>query len=800
MKPSEVWFGLVEAAKLEGISRRAIEKRLKNGCYTRMRQVKSSKGQGGKEWQIHLSCLSAPAQVAYLREVVDAAETGGFGEAGLKPAPTCIGQNARMESLPAEIAQAPATVSLEQRALGLLDYYHAGDKDRDLAKIKKEILDAYEKATSRKRGRKKTNSGKMTQEEFCELYNQKKILSLSEEVYRRVRKISVPTLSRWKLNNVFRGLGGLVRKKVEPEKESLSRALTEEQQGYIISLIRKNPIIRPVRVFEYLKDKYRDLANIKGAHPSAVYRFMERWIQAHEQEYAYLVDPSSWKSSYQLALGDKGQAIVRFCQRWEADSTPADIICKDGRHAGIGAIDIFSRLPVVLITETSKSIGIAAVMRRGMIELGIPEELVKDHGQDYDSDHIKAVCLAFGIKTPWIPIRTPEAKPFIERFWRTLAMGLFEELPGFCGHNVAERQAIRNRKEARDEFIKAFMTPGATVEVNLTRDELQTAIDRWIKFVYAQRPHSGLGGALPAERPARSPVPVRRISDERVLDILLAPAIERTVQKKGIELERGRYLALEMDAHVGKKVQCRLDLTDAGRIYVFDLKNRYLFTAVDKTLAGFTPIELAKARTDHARKIKAAVNALDKVDASIATNPMMERLDELQRTGEKVTPIIRTEEYDHPAVAQAKRAVADRMKIWRELSEAEMAEGVARATAGPVDETETEEDRARFEAEVEARVRQSPEMESNSLDPRSHAKRHENRRDDGAAGGRVFDGKRPFFRYPVDRYRWCLERMAEGWMLADEDYTFMADFESKMDEGARSYWEVAKEMFAGGVR
>jgi|GEM_PF-1926737 len=792
MKSSDVWLGLVEAARLEGVSRRAMEKRLKNGCYTRMLQVKSSKGQGGKEWQIHLSCLSAPAQVAYLRDVVDAAEVGGVDDMDVM-----LGVAA-----PAEIAQAPTTVSLEQRALGLLDYYRADEKDRSLAKIRKEILDAYEKATSRKRG-KKTKQARMTQGEFCELYNQQKILALSEDVYRRVKKISVPTLNRWKGNNTFRGLGGLVRKKVDAEdKESLSRALTEEQQSFIVALIRENPIIRPVRVFEYLKDKYRKLENIKLAHPSAVYRFMERWIKANEQEYAYLVDPGKWKNNYQLALGDKAEGVERFCQRWEADSTPADIICKDGRHTGIGAIDIFSRLPVVLITETSKSLGIAAVMRRGMIELGIPEELVKDHGQDYDSDHIKAVCLAFGIKTPWIPIRTPEAKPFIERFWRTLATGLFEELPGFCGHNVAERQAIRNRAAARAEFIKAFMTPGATVQVNLTRSELQAVIDKWIKFDYAQRPHAGLGGAIPAERPAQSPTPVRRISDERVLDILLAPAIERTVQKKGIELERGRYIALEMDMHVGKKVQCRLDLTDASRIHVFDFKNRYLFTAVDRTLAGFTPEQLAKARTDHARKIKAAVNAIKKVDQSIAENPMMERLIELERTGEKVTPIIRTEEYDHPAIAEAKRAVADRMKIWRELSEEEQAEGVARATAKPVEEPESDEERARFDAQVEEVVRRSREIDNEPFSPRRHTKNFEGtRRDEGEGpiGGRIFDSKRPFFRYSVDRYRWCLERKAEGWLLVDEDCTFMADFESKMDEGAREYWSVAREMFAGGM-
>jgi transposase InsO family protein len=792
MKSSDVWLNQSAAAKLEGISKQAICKRVKSGCYTRVCQVKGSKGGGtsGKEWQIHLSCLSARAQVAYLREAMEAAKAGG-----------CNGMDTAPDSpVPVEIAQAPATVSIEQRALGLLDYYQADEKARDLAKIKKEILDAYEKATSRKRGKRPNRAG-MTQEEFCEQFNQQKILSLSEDIYRRVKKISVPTLNRWKLNNAFRGLGGLVRKRVEPEeKESLSRALNEDQQDYIVSLIRENPIIRPVRAFEYVKNKYRTLENIRSMHPVAVYRFMDRWKEAHEQEYQYMLDPSAWKSRYQLALGDKAEAIVRFCQRWEADSTPADIFCKDGRHTGIGTIDIFSRLPVVLITETSKSLGIAAVMRRGMIELGIPEEFVKDHGQDYDSDHIKAVCLAFGIKTPWIPIRTPEAKPFIERFWRTLATGLFEELPGFCGHNVAERQAIRNREAARDEFIKAFMTPGGTVQVNLTRDELQAVIDKWIKFDYAQRPHAGLGGARPAERPAQSPVPVRRISDERVLDILLAPAIERTVQKKGIELERGRFIALEMDMHVGKRVQCRLDLTDAGRIYVFDLKNRYLFTAVDKTLSGYTPVELAKARTGHARKIKAAVNAIKKVDESIATNPMMERLDELERTGEKVTPIIRTEEYDHPSIAQARRAVADRMKIWRELSPEEQAEGVARALAGPAEPEETDQERARFAAQVRERVQQSRELENQDLCPRNRTNKTDVARmssagqGEGDPAGRVFDGKRPFFRDHIDRYRWCLERVSEGWILVDEDRIFMADYESKLDPAARRYWEIARRM------
>jgi len=747
----------VEAAKLEGVSRKAIQKRRKSNLYKHTREVDGVRGgSSGKIWQVHLSCLSPPAQVRYIKNHPEL----GLGTtcSWAQPAPSGNGNGN---------GNGPAR-QINQRELALLDFQRAPEHDKALARIRREILRAFEAATCK--DFHSSNDPRLNQSEFCAAYNRQAVYSLPTDIYLHVPKVSLATLLRWRETYQRFGLGGLVRQGRSVGHEV--KALTEDQQRLVLKMIHDNPTIRPVRVWEYLGGRHRG-APVPGVpHLTTVYRFMKHWKAENEQVYEYLKDPDGWRGKYQIALGDKAEAVVRFCQRWEADSTPADIICSDGRrYAGIGLIDIFSRLPRVVITETSKATGIAAVMRRGMMDWGIPEEFVKDHGQDYDSAHIEAVCSALEIATPWIPVETPEAKPFIERFWRTLATGLFEELPGFCGHNVAERQGIRNREKARDRFVAGFMKHGGTVTVPVSRDELQEVIDRWVKFDYAQRPHNGLGGKIPAAMPAISTEPVRRVSDERALDILLAPAIERTIQKKWIALERGKYVSGEMGSHIGKKVLIRPDLTDASRIEVFDQENRWLFTATDKTRAGLTLEGIIQARKNQSRAVKTAVRALDDLKTHLG-NPMLERLSELEKMGEKITPIIRSEEHDVPAVAEAKRAVADRYKTMEVLTDEELQAGVdALCKLMREDvalDTPAEEPAAR-DPEPDPTPETTPEL-------------------------KVYRGRKPVFRYALDHYRWCLDRLAEGWLLPDTDAAFVTDFEAGLDEDTLRYWDTERRL------
>ena len=117
-----------------------------------------------------------------------------------------------------------------------------------------------------------------------------------------------------------------------------------------------------------------------------------------------------------------------------------------------------------------------------------------------------------------LPPYSPEKKPFIERFFGTLTRGLLAYLPGFAGHDVAQRQAIRARRsfaERRGE------SEADAFQVELPAAELQARIDAWIETIYEREPHDGLDGRTPFEVAAGQPV--RRIENERALDILLAP-------------------------------------------------------------------------------------------------------------------------------------------------------------------------------------------------------------------------------------------------------------------------------------
>jgi hypothetical protein len=81
----------------------------------------------------------------------------------------------------------------------------------------------------------------------------------------------------------------------------------------------------------------------------------------------------------------------------------------------------------------------------------------------------------------------------------------------------------------------------------------------------------------------QSNTPVRRIDDERTLDMILSPMPGqgfRTVTKKGIRLENTVYFAAELHPMVGKRVLVRIDQQDMGRIYCFDESGENSNTAI----------------------------------------------------------------------------------------------------------------------------------------------------------------------------------------------------------------------------
>ena len=424
----------------------------------------------------------------------------------------------------------------------------------------------------------------------------------------------------------------------------LRQKLSQEQEDYILSLIKQNPDRRITRIWEYIVLQFPDNP-VSGA---TVRRFVEKWKTDNHESFLFSRDPDAWKGKYQLAFGSESQKAYHFNQWWELDSTIADLMCADGkRYALIGCIDIYTRKVKVHVSPTSSSHGIACVLRSAILDWGLPENIMRDNGKDYDSKHVNGICESLGITPHNAPPFTPEKKPHIERFFRTLSSNLFEELRGYIGHSVAERKAL----ESRRSFAQRFMGGGDPIPIDLSPNQLQKIINQWIEVIYHQRVHGGIGTS-PEARAAQSAQPPRRVADTRALDLLLQPVGDAVVSKKGIRYRNGHYFAPALAGYVGERVQVRVDQDSAGTLYAFDNEGRYLFTAFDESLSDLSAGEFKVIK----QRRKKELNEMKRAIQTLSQEPMVGLL-EAQQSQPKLKALPRRRTAELATMDEANRAL-----------------------------------------------------------------------------------------------------------------------------------------------
>jgi putative transposase len=381
----------------------------------------------------------------------------------------------------------------------------------------------------------------------------------------------------------------------------------------------------------------RVLKGLSTRFPAAgiTQKIVQDWLKAFRKNNPRLMlditSPDACRSRYQPATGSRYEGIDHPNQRWEMDSTKGDIMLWDGkkksRHIIVACIDVYTRRVKFLVSRSSSSAAVASLLRRCLLDWGQDEELGTDNGSDYVAKHMVRVALALGIERDVAPPFTPEHKPFVERVFGTFLRGIFEDLPGYIGHNVAERKAIEDRKAFSERLAKGLYhgdldTPP---ELLLSPDALQKFCDEWTDAIYAHEPHSGEGmdGKTPWQKAAEWSGPIRRISDERALDVLLSPVPGkkgdgyRPVRKKGLEIGGYFYTAPELGGHEGRQVLCLEDSADWGAVHVFlphdqqdeDGGMEYLCRAVCPLLTGISRREAALARSRVYKKVKSEEKA-----------------------------------------------------------------------------------------------------------------------------------------------------------------------------------------------
>jgi putative transposase len=462
------------------------------------------------------------------------------------------------------------------------------------------------------------------------------------------------TLYRWEKAYQDQGRAGLAGNYAKQPATSVPAHMRE----FIQAMIVDHPHVLIPTIMDAVKARFSSQP-IPGE--SSVRRFVKKWKQENASLLLYLTNPDEWKNRNMFAFGDASEQIERLNQLWEFDSTPGDLMLTDGRHTLIGVIDVYSRRAKLLVSPTSKADSIAALTRRAILDWGVPEAAKTDNGSDYVSKHMVRVFTDLDIDQILCPPFTPEKKPHIERFFKTFSHSIVELLPGYIGHCVADRKAIEARRSVAQRLMKQGSDP---VEINLSSTEFQEICNRWTRAMYHYNPHSSLNGKMPVQVARDWIGPLRRISDERALDILLSPAPSdggiRQVGKKGIAVENAFFIAPELAGHEGKSVQVLLDRTDYGTVYVRSLDGKFICKAVNPDRKGFDRAEIAsQAKAVQKKVMRELSGQVKKIARKAGTRFIHEEI--LAHREKQIANIIDLpqphEEYTSPGLEEAREAV-----------------------------------------------------------------------------------------------------------------------------------------------
>ena len=414
------------------------------------------------------------------------------------------------------------------------------------------------------------------------------------------------TVQRWRQKRLERGARGLLPGR-GGRKSLIETSIDFSEEAEALMFERPNHVTAP-EILETLEARYpdRDMPGI-----DAIRRWMRKWRANNARRLSAVADPDKHRSHRMPAFGDPAAEIKALNYLWELDSTSADAICADRkRYYIVVGIDVWSRRVKCVVVPTSKATAIAALLRRMLLEFGVPAVVRTDQGSDYTSQHIRRILMDLDVVHDVLAPYRPDQKPFVERFIHTLNHRLIAKLPGFSGHNVADRQALRARKSfsaRRGEDVREAFN------CDLTAEQLQARIDAWCTHVYERRPHNGLAGMSPFAKAASWTGERRQITDERALDVLLAEPVDgkptRIVSKRdGIRADSGSYIAAELGRIVGEEVHVRRDPADYGRVFVFvrdenDPKRwRFYCLAEDPVRTGIDRQEVARKAKELARQ------------------------------------------------------------------------------------------------------------------------------------------------------------------------------------------------------
>lgn len=378
------------------------------------------------------------------------------------------------------------------------------------------------------------------------------------------------------------------------------RTLCIDEFGPTVEHCGKTVAMPPIRTFQWALKRLKDENHVLITKVTNPDKFRSTMLARGTGMLRHIVDPG---------------------QLWMIDASPVDALCIDGRHSIYIAIDLATRRIVITVSRTPRASAVGLMVRKAVLAWGVPQQIKTDNGSDFVAEQTKRLFRHLDIEPLVSQKYSPAEKAHVERVIGTFQRSVGPLLPGFIGHDVADRKAIEERKA----FAARLGTSDAEAfGVQLTSAELQAKIDDWVQFDYERTAHDGLGRRTPFDVAAASMIRPRMVS-ERALDVLLmtVPGKHglRTVTARGIRLDGYYYGTLSLLP--GAQVLVRQDPADMGRILAFSPDGaEFLAEGICPELAGVAPAAYwAAVREAHADVLREGGKWMEAERRRIAKGP-----------------------------------------------------------------------------------------------------------------------------------------------------------------------------------
>jgi putative transposase len=415
------------------------------------------------------------------------------------------------------------------------------------------------------------------------------------------------------------------------KNKNRGRKVTYLEQSFLLSKLLGPNNIKVGSAIQSLKAAARlGLCESPASLPT-LKRWCTDWIAEHPAEWAQARKGSKYVSENIIKTILRDDSVLKVGSVWVADghTLAFDVISpktgKPVRMTLIMVMDWASRYPVgasLAVTEDSQHI--LTAFRNGFLNWGaLPEYVYLDNGKAFKAKlfhdnwdkhdlekELAGIFPRLNIGVAFAESYNAKAK-VIERFFKTLQEQLERFISTFRGSNVADKPATLMRNEKWMQ--KMFQGEAPTVE------EAMQLIAFYVRHIYGETPHTGLGGRTPWQVFSSSQLPQDRLVEPSRLNFLMLTAERKNIRNQGINLDGKLYWDAALIDYIGQPVIIRYDYNDARWILVYDKTDHFICqAAIRRTQHAF--IHLSMDQPVAHKELNQELNQIRKLKREKATN------------------------------------------------------------------------------------------------------------------------------------------------------------------------------------